>query len=301
VGPFVSKIKSSASISGQIAGLVDTLKTFKPRTVSDAGALAEAYGDAVDAVSLSSFAQNLLDTTAGESVDDQVAQVTEGAVFFEFAGTIVDEAADVLDVGRDLGGAVLGPKVDTHDVAEFFRKAGEANLDAFESVVIAPLADKANVSATSAKQQFEEADLDYGLSVSGLNVMGGLQKYFGDAASSDYAELGGAVALYNRTSALIAKYYSLGQVDPDTLDVTGISNDPAFQAAIGLAQSQLASGVALLQTKNVNPTIAVADNEIAGVDREGQASDKLDALSEYWDGYLNSRVLAYLGGFASGT
>ncbi len=301
VGPFVAKIKSSASISGQITGLVDTLKTFKPRTVSDAGALAEAYGDAVDAVSLSTFAQNLLDSTAGKSLDNQVAQVTEGAVFFEFAGTIVSEAADVLDVGRDLGGAVLGPKVDTHDVAEFFRKAGEANLDAFESVVIAPLADKANISETSAKQQFEEADLNYGLSVSGLNVMGALQTYFGDAGSSDYAELGGAVSLYNRTSALIAKYYSLGQVDPNTLDVTGISNDPAFEAAIALAQSQLASGVALLQSKNVNPTIAVADNEIASVDREGQASDKLDALSEYWDGYLNSRVLAYLGGFASGT
>jgi uncharacterized protein len=301
VSPFVAKIKASQSITGEINGLVDTLKTFKPRTVSDAGALVEAYGDAVDAVSLSTFAQNLLDSTSGLSLDDQVTQVTEGAVFFEFAGTLVTEAADVLDVGRDLGGAVLGPKVDTHDVAEFFRRAGEANLDAFETVIIAPEADQLNISESSAKRSFESADLNYGLSVSGLGVMGALNKYFGEAASSDYAELGGALSLYNRTSALIAKYYSLGEVDPQTLDVTGISNDSAFQAAIGLAQSQLAGGVGLLQSKQVNPTIAVADNEIASVDREGEASDKLDALTEYWDGYLQSRVLAYLGGFASGT
>ncbi len=207
----------------------------------------------------------------------------------------------MLDVGRDLGGALLGPKVDTHDVAEFFRRAGEANLSAFEAVIIAPEAERANVSESSAKRSFEVADLNYGLSVSGLNVMGALNKYFGSAATSDYAELGGAISLYNRTSALIAKYYSLGEVDPNTLDVTGISNDSAFQAAITLAQSQLASGVGLLQSKQVNPTIAVADNEIAGIDREGDASDKLDALTAYWDGYLNSRVLAYLGGFASGT
>jgi hypothetical protein len=43
--------------------------------------------------------------------------------------------------------------------------------------------------------------------------------------------------------------------------------------------------------------VAVADNQIGGIQREGDASQKLDALSSYWDGYLNSRVLAYLGGF----
>jgi hypothetical protein len=299
VRPFVSKIKATQSISGEITGLVDSLKTFQPRTVSDAGAIAEAYGTAIDAVSLSITAQNLLDSTAGESLARQEDQVISGAVYYEFAGSLVQEASDILDIGRDLGGAPLGPHVDTHDVAEFFRRAGEANLAAFESVVIAPQADEANISLTSAKQEFQGIDSNYGLAVSGLNVIGGLQKYFGDAAESDYAELGGAVALYNRTAGLIAKYYSLGEIDPHTFDITGISNDGAFSASIDLAQEQLASGVGLLQGKQVNPTIAVADNEIAGVDREGDASDKIDALTEYWDGYLNTRVLAYLGGFAA--
>lgn len=299
VSSFVSKIKASQSISGQINGLVDSLKTFQPRTVSDAGAIAAAYGTAVDAVSLSITAQNLLDSTAGESLQTQAAQVTEGAVYYEFAGTLVQEASDILDVGRDLGGAVLGPHVDTHDVAEFFRKAGEANLAAFETVIIAPQADSANVSLTNAKRQFQGIDINYGLAVSGLSVMGGLQQYFGDAASSDYAELGGAITLYNRTAGLMAKYYSLANIDPKTLDVIGIRNDPAFEASIDLAQSQLSGGVALLQSKQVNPTIAVADNEVGGVLREGNASDKLDALTSYWDGYLNSRMLAYLGGFAA--
>jgi uncharacterized protein len=299
VRAFVSKIKATQSISGQINGLVDSLKTFQPRTVSDAGALSEAYGAAIDAVSLSISGQSLLDSTAGESLETQAAQVTAGAVYYEFAGSLVQEASDILDISRDLGGAVLGPHVDTHDVAEFFRRAGEANLAAFESVIIAPQADAANISLTSAKREFQGIDTDYGLAVSGLSVIGGLQKYFGDAASSDYAELGGAISLYNRTAGLIAKYYSLGEVNPRTLEVTGISNDSAFSASINLAQSQLAGGVGLLQSKQVNPTIAVADNEIASVDREGNASDKLTALTEYWDGYLNSRVLAYLGGFAA--
>ncbi len=298
VDAFVSKVKGSASISGQVNGLVDDLKTFQPKTVSDAGALVSAYGDAVDAVSLSSFGQQQLDAQA-DTEDEAVQQVTVGALYYELAGTLVDAARDVLDVGRDLGGAPLGPGFDLHDVAEFFRRAGEANLNAFETLIVGPAADDANVSLNSAKSQFAENEFDYGLSVAGLNVMGGLQQYFGTGAPADYAELGGAVELYNRTAGLIAKYYSLGDVDPKTLDVKGISNDEAFSAAISLAQSQLAGGIGVLRAKQVNPTIAVADNEIASVDREGTAADKLSALTDYWDGYLNTRVLAYLGGFAA--
>jgi hypothetical protein len=297
VQPFVAKVKASQSIQGQIDGLVDDLKTFQPATVSDAGALADAYSEAIDAVIFSVFGQNQLD--AKVSTEQQaITQATVGAVYYELGGTLVDAARDILDVGRGLGGAPLGPSIQTHDVAEFFRKAGEANLNAFESLIIAPAAEQANVSEATAKANFANNDIDYAAATTGLQVMGGLEQYFGQAAASDYAEIGGAVSLYSRAAGLLAKYYALGEIDPKTLNVTGISNDDAFQAAIGLAQQQLGSSIGVLRAKQVNPTLAVAQNEIAGVDREGNASDKLTALSEYWDGYVNSRMLAYLGGFA---
>jgi hypothetical protein len=297
VRPFVSHIKASESISGQVTGLVDELKTFTPETVSDAGALISAYGNAIDAVSLSQFGQKLLDAPAA-TTEQAAEQVTEGAVYYDFAGTIVDAAKDVLDIGRDLGGAKLGKKLDLNDIADFFRRAAEANLNAFDSLIIEPAANQLNISIANARARFTDNDTDYALAVNGDDIIPALQKYFGSAAISDYAEIGAAVSLYNRTAGLLAKYYALGDVDPKTLDVTGISNQPAFSAAIDLAQSQIASVVGDLRSKKVNPTIAVADNEIAGIDREGSASDKLDALTEYWDGYLSGRVLAYIGGFA---
>jgi hypothetical protein len=33
------------------------------------------------------------------------------------------------------------------------------------------------------------------------------------------------------------------------------------------------------------------------VEREQGVSDKFDALTDYWGGYVSARVLAYLGGF----
>jgi len=297
VRAFVSRIKASESVSGQVGGLVDELKTFTPATVSDAGALIAAYGNAIDAVSFSLSGQSLLGASAS-TAEQAATQATLGAVYYDLAGTLVEASKDVLDVGRDLGGAKLGAKLDLNGIADFFRRAAEANLNAFESLIIEPAANNANISVAAAKARFADNDSDYALAVSGLNVMGGLQRYFGTAASSDYAEIGGAVSLYNRSAGLLAKYYSLGEVDPKTLDVTGIANDQAFSAAIELAQNQLAGTVALLSSKSVNPTIAVADNEVASVDREGTASDKLNALTAYWDGYLSGRVLAYIGGFA---
>jgi hypothetical protein len=293
---FISRVRGSASVSGQVSGLVDELNTFQPQSVSDAGALVAAFANAIDAVSLSVFADNLLNAKAS-SQQEAAAQALEAAVYYELAGSIVDASRDILDVTKGLSGAPLGPNLGLNDVADFFRRGGEANLNAFDTLIIEPAANDANVSLPSAKASFQANDIDYALAVSGLDVMGGLQKYFGNAASSDYAELGGALALYNRSAGLLAKYYSLGDVDPKSLQVTGIKNDQAYQAAIDLAQQQLAGVVGVLQSKQVNPVIPVADNELAGVDREGEASDKISALTDYWDGYLNGRVLAYLGGF----
>jgi uncharacterized protein len=296
VKPFVSRIKASQSVQGEITGLVDTLKAFTPQTVSDASALIAAYGNAIDAVSLSTFAENLFDEKV--SSDSQaVSNAVEGALYYDIAGTLTDAANDILSVGQGFGGPKLGTKVDKSDVATFFRLAAEANLSAFQAVVIAPQADAANVSLSAAENVFAADDSDYALAQTGDNIISSLPPYFGNGATTDYAELGGAISLYERTAALIAKYYSLGQINPKTLALTGIGNDAAFNSAISLAQTQLASNIGLLRSKGVNPTIAAADNEIASVDQNGDVSDKFDALGEYWDGYLNSRVLAYLGWF----
>jgi hypothetical protein len=296
VRPFVSRIKASQSVQGEVTGLVDTLKAFQPQTVSDAGALISAYGNAIDAVSLSTFADNLFNEKVSTETQ-AVSNAVEGALYYDIAGSLTDAANDILSVGQGFGGPKLGPTVDKGDVATFFRLAAEANLAAFQAVVIAPQADAANVSLSAAESVFAGADTDYALAQTGDSIISSLPPYFGNGATTDYAELGGAVSLYERTASLIAKYYSLGQINPKTLALTGIANDAAFNSAISLAQTQLASNIGLLRSKGVDPTLAAADNEIASVDQNGDVSSKFNALGDYWDGYLNSRVLAYLGGF----
>lgn len=298
VQPFVSQIESSQSIEGEVQGLVDELKTFTPETVSDSGALIAAYGTAVDAISSSSFGSQLLNAEAS-SDDEAVQNAVMGAVLYEIAGTLVEAARDLLDVGRDLGGPKLATGVDLHDVAEFFRRGGEANLNAFEAVIVAPNAESANMSETAAKDVFARSDFDYASALASVDVMANLKQYFGDGAPADYAELGGSAQLFTRGAGLLAKYYSLGDVDTTDFSVKGITNDAAFSEAINLASSQSSSAIGALRAKGINPTLAAANFEVAGVQRESsEPGTKLTGLSTYWDSYVGARILAYLGGFA---
>ena len=205
--------------------------------------------------------------------------MTEGAVYADLAASLVDAAGDVLDVGHDLGGMRLGAPIDVTNLAEFFRLAAEANMAAFESSIIEPVAKHDRITVTAAEQRFAADDTDYSLAVAGLVVIRALPTYFGGTATGRDAEIGrAAVALYNRTAGLMSKYSSLGSVDPKTFRVT-IPDEPALTAAIAFAQNQVADTAALLQSQHVSPMIVVGDTEVAGVDA-GDATDQLHALTD---------------------
>ncbi len=74
-------------------------------------------------------------------------------------------------------------------------------------------------------------------------------------------------------------------------------SEVALSAALDLGKSQLAASVATLRGKGIEPSLEVASYELANTERELGLSDKFDALSSYWGGFLSARVLAYLGGF----
>jgi len=297
-GPFVSRVTTGASINVQVAELVAKLNAFTPQSVSDAGALISAYSNAIDALSLSSIASGLFAahvTDRQQAIDD----AAEGAIYFDVASTLVDAAADVLGAGRGLSGDALGPRPDLGDIATFFRLAAEANLSAFQTIVVAPYAYVARTGLSAAREAFAGTDLDYALAQAGDATIASLPSYFGGPATAEYARLGGALAMYDRTAQLLATYDSYGRIAPNTLALAGIANTAAFDAEIRLAQRQLAASIGLLRTNNVNPITAVSDSEIAGVDQNGVVNDRFGALGEYWDGYLNSRFLAYLGTFSA--
>jgi hypothetical protein len=305
IDPFLARIESSQAIEGEVYALFDTLKTFEPRTVSDAASLMSAYAIALDSLSVSSFASDELSSTAGQirsgeiTLDEGMPQLLIPAVMYEVAGTGVDMAKAVFEVGRDLGGPTIESDVDVAKAADFFRKGSDANFAAFQSTVVKELGNLYGRSEDATLAAFMNRDTDVALTVTQRNVLEGLKSYIGEGEpNAEYAQLGFAISNYARNALLLEKYYSNGEVDAD-LSLTGVRSEAALIAGLELGKDQLAAGIGLLRGNEVEPAIQVAQFEMASVDREGDVGAKFDALSSYWSGFVGSRVLAYLGGFAT--
>jgi len=271
----------------------------KPERVSDASILIQGYQGAIDAISLSSFADTLFDQAALGTTEEEILQpAVGGALFYEFAGTLIEAAEDIVDVGEGGGGAKVSKKVKLSAVADFFRKAAEANLTAFDALILEPAANESGVKAEECKLAFAETDFEYALAQASVGILeGGLDEYLGDTNTAVYARLGGAVSLYTRSAELLTKYYSLSAELDEENNVVGVGNERALVSALSFGSSQVERSVGVLQTRKVEASLVVAGYEIAGVDREGDASDKLDALGSYLGAFTEARVLAYLGGF----
>jgi uncharacterized protein len=297
--PFISQIKSSASVQDKADAFFSSLENVRPKTLSEASALVDAYGNAIDALSLSGQASDYFNA-AGEASDPAsvVTLLIEGAVIDEVAGTVIDAAKDLKEFASDLPGPPVKSGTNLKSVADFFRKAAEANLTAFDSLIIKGEADENGVSEEVVKNALANQDSDYLLAIQGSAAIGtAIDDFVKNKTAAAYANLGGATVLYARTATLLAKYYSLGAETDDNGAVIGLRHPQALTNALELGQDQASGVISVLRAKKTDPASVAGVFEVAGVEREGDLDQKLQALSDLTSAYVSGRLLAYLGGF----
>jgi len=303
VDAYFTGVLSRQAVTGETTALFDTLKTFTPESLTDASVLMQTYGAALDAYTVATSASNQLTNLQnafanGEiSLDDLAGAVIAPTAFLEIAGAMVEYAKAIFDVGRDLEGAPVNSDVDLAAVADFFRKASDANFAAFQTVVVKEYANQLGVSEDIMLQRFSNFDRNVELSINARNTLDGLTAYIGEGEkNAEYAQLGFAIVNFARNAGLVYKYYSNGQINADG-QVTNARYDAALTAALRLGDSQLSAAIAQLLSNNTAAALQVAGYESGGIQREGTVDDKFGALTTFWEQYVSARVLAYLGGF----
>jgi hypothetical protein len=302
---FFARVDASLALRGTVDALMAQLKTYEPRTVSDASVLMQTYASAFDAMGVAGFAENELASIRqrfenGElSSEGVVGAAFLPLVYYEIAGGIVEFARSTFEVGRELGGPELHPDVDLANVADFFRKASDTNFAAFQANVVKSYGEQVGVSEGEMMGRFAGVDTDVALALQERAILEGLKEYIGPGEpNAEYAQLGFAVNNFARNALLLEKYYSNGQLD-DALELVGVRYERALSSGLELGRDQLTSAIGQLRDKEIEPAMEVAALEYAGVQREGGVVDKFDALSSYWSAFVSSRILAYLGGFES--
>lgn len=297
-----SKIDEARSIDTQVIAFLDNLKTYDPKTVSEAASLMNAYGGIFDAFSLSGIALGELkaisDAFNGGTLElgDAVAAITLPLIYLSVAGVQVEGTKALFDVGRDLGGPAIEDGVDLANLADLFRKGSDANWEAFRAISVERYSTKLNISAESVIDRFRLSDVDIELSLDQSRSIDGLADYLGaDKPNAQFAQLGYAISNYSRNAAILAKYESLGVLDDDG-NLVDVQAPSAFSDALSLAKDQLAANIGLLRDAGIEPALEVGGLEAANIDREGDVTAKFEALSMYWGAYLSTRALAYLAG-----
>lgn len=297
-----SKIAEAEAIDTRVIAFLDNLKTYDPTTVSEAASLMNAYGGVFDAFSLSGMALRGLDDiiaayNAGKiSLDDTVAGLTTPLIYLAAAGVQVEGTQALFDVGRDLGGPDIVADVDLAGLANLFRKGSDANWEAFRAITVERYSERLNISAQSVIDSFRNNDIDISLSLNQANSIDGLADYLGaDKPNAQFAQLGYAISNYSRNAQILAKYESLGVLDEEG-NIVDVQAPSAFSDALELAKNQLTANIGLLRDAGVEPALEVGGLEAANVDREGDISEKFEALGMYWGSFLSARALAYLAG-----
>lgn len=301
---LVAKLEASTTAIADFESHIDTLGTYTPRTLTDVEALVTSYGNAFDSYSLLSFGAALLQGYVDQVNAGQVGSVEQFAtgiilplVFFEYGRGQLEFARAVFDVGRDNEGGEITRSDDLDALGSYLRRGADANWAAFESGVIAPNAEAAGVSVDVFRSRLSEVDFLVALAYAAQQGQAALEPYIGeDAPNADYAAMGYGVVNYARNALLLEKYENNGVLD-DNLELVGVRSDAALTTSIDLARGQVAAALAVLEERDVSTVITVGAYEQAGLDREGDVTQKFDAIAQYSSAFLLARSLAYLGGF----
>ncbi|MCJ7672105.1 MAG: hypothetical protein MUP67_08650, partial [Acidimicrobiia bacterium] len=266
VEPFIAQIDASAAIDGKVDAALKKLEADAPTTLSEAAGLIDAYGLVWDAAAISSYADDQFAAANTAATPEEVLTLLiTGAVLKELAGTQIESADELQQLSAGLPGPKLAKGLDVESVSDFFRKAAEANLNAFDTVFIAPNAQSAGVDDATFKNAFAGADTDYLLALSGSNIGASLNdKVKGKNAA--YAKLGVASTLFTRSAGLIGKYYSFNAITDADFNVTDVVHDRALVSALDFAKDQAAAAICTLRKNKVEPATVVGAYEIGNVE-----------------------------------
>lgn len=175
-------------------------------------------------------------------------------------------------------------------LGELIRQAGQANLAAFNSVVVGEDAKLLGVRDEVLQQALADNDELYAIAqfTSQPDQAQSTSKSQLTQLQQAYLTLGAAMDTYAVTSVLMAKYYSLqANVDEDG-SITGYGLLTPLTNMLQLGQTDAYN--ALSSTKELSlPALYAATNGDAYRDT-GDQSDKLTALFDYWSSGIFSRL-----------
>jgi hypothetical protein len=292
VDNYLSTINPSGK---KMSDAFDTLRTKKPQTLADTMVLADSFGRLSLASGLINQADEILSTEAA-TVEEAIANVLIATAYYSLASYGIDYALDSVKIGFGVGTAKPADKATVTQLSEALRKAAEANIEYFDTVVLKSFADDEGVSLDTARYYFVTNELDYGFAVSAAVGSQEIKDKLGNTEARAIGVLGNSLESFTISSKLIAKYYSLGAETDDDGNVTGVAMEKSMINMLDFGEDSAQENINAAKQAGALPIMAIIAFDGGKIYREGDYDDKFTALESFWMASMQGRLLSILAG-----
>jgi len=210
----VNYLQSTMAVRSEREAVVELLQAEDARTVSDVVALFDAYSEIGIAEGLILIADGIvadLLKNAGAYTQEQVlAKLMMASAYYTLAGDYVQLARDAADVALGFGVTPAPEPEQVMRVANTLRRAAEANMSFFESVIVDEVAKAVGIHPDEAKIMLMDNESYYLMAHAARTGIEFLKDEIGTGPESALMVFGHSQSSYTLSSMLIAKYYSVG-------------------------------------------------------------------------------------------
>ncbi|HEX2282832.1 MAG TPA: hypothetical protein VHG52_13830, partial [Thermomicrobiales bacterium] len=292
IDPMIARLEGTQSAVTRMNAVTQRIEAETPRTASDAVAIMDASSNLSIAQGLIFQAEDALNQLQfTEYTEDDILTAIYAAAFnYALADVYLDLAEDTLSIGLGFGSAPAPSQEVLDAIADTLRRGAEANITYFEALIIDPWAQANGVSPDLAKYYFQQADTDYLTAVAAVTGADMLAGSMLKPEAQATMWLGASMSAYSSSAAVIAKYYSLGAQIDEFGYIVGYDRSTALADMLDLADRRARQWMDGVSAED--PVSSLFYYENARIQRQGDATEQLESLRNYWQSAVLSEVLA---------
>ncbi|MEO6771810.1 MAG: S16 family serine protease [Kofleriaceae bacterium] len=302
----IAELQTLDQLGGNIAAVFQKIGALKPKTLGGHLQMIAAFKTALRSyvyrqlatqatASTVTFLQGLAaepaaKLTSAEAADQIVAAIAPTVLYIGRTTAESTLALEELEFEKEDSVTYMCSLPNVKRMATSFESAAAAGVSYFDTMVIDELAKSANLSVDDARNRFSSIEPDYLVAflMTKLADTEGLPKDlktgWGEKSLAwGLMSLASSELAYYDSAELIAKYYSLGVHTDDNNKVDKIEYEQAFTHMLASAERNArANARAAKIAAGAVPVQAKLAYQVAVIERDGDLSDKVDALGEFW-------------------
>jgi hypothetical protein len=294
---MVRRIRDNDWVQKEVDRLAKRMREEEPKTLEQLGVYllaCDSFFEALAAQALAKATLANIPNDPGEEYDDLVISSSTRQILAWLDLQLTEDLLDCMSLVHGRPIEDLNPLV---SMARFYRRAAQANISVFDSLIVEPQAKAADQSLDDARGKIMQADENYALMHGAeLAVIPDLEKYFGDGNNYVYANLGSGLFLHPRAAMLISKYYSMRVQTDDEANIVSVPRERTLEDWLTQADDQARRSISQLESHGLDVSLCTQMYQIANVRRHRSLEDKFHAMTSFLISHLHAQTLRHLAG-----